>query len=181
MVNPACIKNTSIAELLTDCAATAAEDMLEDMAMRACKEYQSDLLLLRWCCSNTQCCCLRENALSMLYATADAHGARAAISLGHVGGVSDATGFAHSRLCTVSVYRRAVCFAWGCQATNSMNSCAGVLREFPTNLFSDPGWISMDLACLQKKGCVCFNFCAAVRCVVVSLVTTVPAFVRRRC
>jgi hypothetical protein len=103
MVNPACIKNTSIAELLTDCAATAAEDMLEDMAMRACKEYQSDLLLLRWCCSNTQCCCLRENALSMLYATADAHGARAAISLGHVGGVSDATGFAHSRLCTGSV------------------------------------------------------------------------------
>jgi hypothetical protein len=32
--------------------------------------------------------------------------------------------------------RRAVCFAWGCQATNSMNSCAGVLlREFRTNLF----------------------------------------------
>jgi hypothetical protein len=79
MVNPACIKNTSIAELLTDCAATT----MEDMAMRACKEYQSDFWLLRWCCSNTQCCCLRENALSMLYTTADAHGARAAMSLGH--------------------------------------------------------------------------------------------------
>jgi hypothetical protein len=39
----------------------------------------------------------------MLYTTADAHGARAAISLGHVGDGSDAIGFAHSRLCTVPV------------------------------------------------------------------------------